>query len=286
MFDRILIPIDNSSESWVAAHHAIAIAQEEGARLIGLFIAEEKIISAPFLTSVDVMDPLSPSYDPMLMKQTEFLREQLRELGEKALRDLRQQATTAGVEIETYFESGVVFEIILEYAREVDLIVMGRRGVGGKWLGPLFGSTFEAVVRQAPCPVLATVSDPRPLHTMLVAYDGSDRAKDALEIGLHMALERDRRLILLTVDDGKEDRAAASFEAAAMAREQGIAAERRFVKGHVAEQILKVTAEEDVDLILLGAYGHSRFLSAILGSTVDDVIHKAPVPVMVCQRQK
>ena len=285
MFDRILIPIDNSSESWVAAHHAIALAQEEGGKLIGLFIADEKIIFAPAMLTPDVMDPLSPSLDPILLEQSEQLRQRFREQGEKALKDLRQQAATAGVDIETYFESGIVSQIILDYAREVDLVVMGRRGMGGKWSGPLFGSTFETVVRHAPCPVLATVSDPRPLNTMLVAYDGSDRSKDALAIALHLALEKDRRLILLTVDDGKDDRAAASFEAAARAREQGVAAERRLVTGHAAEQVLKTAEEEDVDLILMGAYGHGRFLAALLGSTVDDVVHKSTVPVMICRRQ-
>ncbi len=286
MFDRILIPIDDSSESWVAAHHAIAIAEEEGSKLIGLYIADEKIILAPCTTTSDAMDPLSPGCDPVLLEQSEQLRKQFRERGEKALRDLRQQAVSAGVEIETYFESGIVSEIILEYANDVDLVVMGRRGVGGRWSGPLFGSTFEAVVRHAPCPVLATVSDPRPLNTLLVAYDGSDRAKEALDIALHLALKKDRRLILLTVDDGKHDRAAASFEAAAKAREQGLAAERRLVKGHVAEQILKTAEEEDVDMILIGAYGHSRFLAAILGSTVDDVVHQSTIPVMICQRKQ
>jgi len=286
MFERILIPIDNSSESWVAAHHAIALAQEEGGKLIGLFIADEKIIMSPCWTTAVAMDPLSPGCDPALLEQSERLRQQLREQGEKALKDLREQATTAGVKIDTYFESGVVSQIILDYAKDVDLVVMGRRGVGGKWRGPLFGSVFEAVVRHAPCPVLSTIHDPRPLNTLLVAYDGSDRAKDALEIGLHLSLEKDRRLIIFTADDGKDDRSAASFEAAALARERGVTAERRLVKGHVAEQILTISEQEDVDLILIGAYGHSRFLAAILGSTVDDVLHKATVPLMVCRRQE
>jgi nucleotide-binding universal stress UspA family protein len=150
----------------------------------------------------------------------------------------------------------------------------------------LFGSVFEAVVRHAPCPVLATVHDQRPFNTLMVAYDGSKRARDALEIGLHLTLERERRLILLTVDDGKGDRQAASFEAAVLARERGVAAERRLVRGHVAEQILAVAQAEGVDLILLGAYGHSRFLDALLGSTVDDVVHQATVPVMICQGKR
>jgi nucleotide-binding universal stress UspA family protein len=184
MFERILIPIDNSSESWVAAHHAIALAAEEGATLIGLYVADERAVYAPCWGVLGAMDPLSPSCDPVLLEQVEQLREQFRQVGEKALKDLREQARTAGVAIETVFETGVVSQVILDYAQRADLVVMGRRGVGGRWRGPLFGSVFEAVVRHAPCPVLATVHDQRPFNTLMVAYDGSKRARDALEIGL------------------------------------------------------------------------------------------------------
>jgi nucleotide-binding universal stress UspA family protein len=283
MFDKILVPIDGSSDSWVAVEHAITLAKEEDARILGLYIADERVIYAPCWSAAGVMDPLSPDCNPVLLEQAETMRKQIREQGEKALKDMRQRCVTAGVEVETTFESGVVNQIILDYADQVDLVVMGRHGAGGKWSGPLLGSTFEAVARHASVPVLATTSDARPLNTLLVAYDGSDRAKQALTIGLHLASRNNRQLVLLTVDDGHGDRPAASFEAAVLAKEQGVDAKRLLVKGHVAEEILKAAAEENADLILMGAFGHSRFLSALLGSTVDDVVHSATIPVMVCR---
>jgi nucleotide-binding universal stress UspA family protein len=283
MFNQIFVPIDGSSDSWVAVDHAISLAKEEKAKLLGLYIADERMIYAPCWSAAGTMDPLSPDCDPLLLEHAEELRKQIREQGQKALRDLRQRSAVAGVEVETYFETGVVSQIILDYAKQVDLIVMGRHGTGGKWSGPLLGSTFEAVARHAPVPVLATVSDPRPLNTLLVAYDGSDQAKRALDIALHLVEGTDRQLIILTVDDGHDDRAAASFEAAALAKERGVDARRLLVKGHAAENILRTAQEEDCDLILLGAYGRSRFLAALFGSTVDDVVHNATIPVMVCK---
>jgi len=283
MFNQILVPIDGSSDSWVAVDHAISLAKEEKAKLLGLYIADERMIYTPCWSAAGTMDPLSPDCDPLLLEHAEELRKQIKEQGQKALKDLRQRSTVAGVEVETYFETGVVSQIILDYAKQVDLIVMGRHGTGGKWSGPLLGSTFEAVARHAPVPVLATVSDPRPLNTLLVAYDGSDQAKRALDIALHLVEGTDRQLIILTVDDGHDDRAAASFEAAALAKERGVDARRLLVKGHAAENILRTAQEEDCDLVLLGAYGRSRFLAALFGSTVDDVVHNATIPVMVCK---
>ncbi len=283
MFDRILVPIDGSSDSWVAADHAISLAKEENAKLLGLFIADERVIYAPCWSAAGVMDPLSPDCNPVMLEQAETMRQQIKEQGDKALRDMRQRCTVAGVEVETSFESGIVSQIILDYAEQVDLVVMGRHGAGGKWSGPLLGSTFEAVARHAPVPVLATVSDARPLHTLLVAYDGSKQAKRALDIALHLVKGRERQLIILTVDDGRHDRPAASFEAAALAKEQGVDAKRLLVRGHEAEEILKAAQEENADLILIGAYSRSRFLAALFGSTVDDVVHNATIPVMVCR---
>ena len=282
MFDTILIPIDGSGDSWVAAEHAISLAQEENAKLLGLFIADERVIYAPSWSAAGEMDPLSPSVNPVMLEQEKAMADQIHNQGEKTLEDLRQRCKAAGVEVETYYESGIVTQIILTYADKAKLIVMGRRGTGGRWSGPLLGSTFEAVARHAPVPVLATASEVRPLNTFLVAYDGSARAKLALDIALHLVKEKDRRLVILTVDDGHDDRSAASFEAAAQAKEQGVDAKRLLVKGHVAEKILQTTEEENADLILMGAYGRSRFLASILGSTVDDVIHNATAPVMVC----
>jgi len=282
MFNKILVPIDASSDSWVAVDDAISLAQEENAKLLGIYVADERVISAPCWAAAGVMDSLSPDCDPILLEQAEILSKQMRQQGEKALKDLRQRSQVAGVEVETYFESGIVSQIILTYAKQVDLIVMGRYGAGGKWSGPLLGSTFEAVARHASTPVLATVSDARPLHTILAAYDGSDRAKDALSYALHLVTKKDRQLVILTVDDGRNDRAAASYEAAVLAKEKGVDAKRLLIKGHVAEEILKAAREENADLIALGAYGHSRFLSALLGSTVDDVVHNAEIPVLVC----
>jgi len=281
MFDKILVPIDASSDSWVAVDQAISLAKEEGAKILGLFIADERTIYAPCWSAADAMDPLSPDCNPVILEQAQTLEKQIREQGEKALKDLRQRSSVAGVECDTVFETGIVSQTILNYADQVDLIVMGRHGAGGKWSGPLLGSTFEAVARHAPVPVLATVSDSRPLKTLLVAYDGSEQAKKALDIALHLVKGRDRQLIILTVDDGHDDRPAASYEAAVLAKEQGVDAKRLLVKGHVAEKILQAATEENADLIILGAYSRSRFLSALFGSTVDDVVHNATIPVMV-----
>ena len=57
----------------------------------------------------------------------------------------------------------------------------------------------------------------------------------------------------------------------------------RTVQGKPAAEIVRVAAEEGVDLIVLGTHGHGVLNRALFGSTVDRVMRKAPCPVLVCR---
>ena len=45
--------------------------------------------------------------------------------------------------------------------------------------------------------------------------------------------------------------------------------------------ILKVVAEDQYDLLVMGSHGHSRVHRALLGSVSEKVLHKAKVPVLM-----
>jgi nucleotide-binding universal stress UspA family protein len=55
----------------------------------------------------------------------------------------------------------------------------------------------------------------------------------------------------------------------------------RLVLGEPSEQILKVVAEEGIDLIALASHGHRLIGDIIHGSTIDAVRHKASVPMFI-----
>ena len=78
-----------------------------------------------------------------------------REHAEATLSDATARANTAGVSIRTYLATGDPAERICAYADEIGarLIAIGTRGYGGI-TSLLLGSVSNAVIRQAPCPVL------------------------------------------------------------------------------------------------------------------------------------
>ena len=93
---------------------------------------------------------------------TEDLIEQLRQEGDGVLQAACQRLPAA-LAARAVLREGYPAQQIVVQAREMgaDLIVMGSRG-RGRWTHFILGSIAEAVIREAPCPVVAVSHDPGP----------------------------------------------------------------------------------------------------------------------------
>lgn len=78
----------------------------------------------------------------------------------------------------------------------------------------------------------------------------------------------------------KEDRAYLENLAADLAS-RGLNTKVRLALGDPPEQILKVAAEEECDLIAMTSHGHRLLADVVLGSTINPVRHGARVPLLV-----
>jgi nucleotide-binding universal stress UspA family protein len=135
MYDRILLPTDGSEGTNRAVRQAIDLAAETGAELHVLFVVEDM------------------PYAPEMMDEQVEMR--LREIGQKAVEDIRERADETGVDVESVVEDGTPHQAILNYAdsEDIDLIVMGTHGRSGldRYL---LGSVTERIVRSSDVPVL------------------------------------------------------------------------------------------------------------------------------------
>lgn len=196
--------------------------------------------------------------------------------------------------------------------RGVDLIVMRSRR--RPRAAALLGSTAEAVCRIAPCPVLVTHPQERAwidetagetkLRRILVAYDFSDDAELALRYGLSLAEEYDAEIHLLHVlqkpsSDGPEiawlPASAEDIYHHAARRLQKVMPEEAYQWckivhtlrwGKPYREVLAYAAEQEIDLICMGANGAGFGMSALFGSNVDRVLRQAPCPVLIARPLK
>jgi nucleotide-binding universal stress UspA family protein len=146
---RILLPTDFSGCANYALPYAAAIARATNATIICVHVVEPMV---PTVGYTGLGEPM-PIAD---------ISEQLEGSAERELPKLVECEECAGLNIEEVIVHGDAAAEIVRTAteREVDLIVISSHGRTG--LGRIiFGSTAEAVVRHASCPVLVVKPPPQ-----------------------------------------------------------------------------------------------------------------------------
>ena len=180
----------------------------------------------------------------------------------------------------------------------------GRRGF--KRL--LLGSVTEAVLREAPCPVLtvpphapATVSQALTFKRILCPMDFSPSALQALGFALDLARQAEGRVMLFHVVEWlteEEPRTSAYFNVSeyrrymvedAQERLRNLVAEESrawveiddvIVFGRPYREILRAAESKPADLIVMGAQGRGGIGLALFGSTTQQVVRGAMCPVL------
>ena len=69
-------------------------------------------------------------------------------------------------------------------------------------------------------------------------------------------------------------------------RNSGIDAKSLLLEGPTAETILKKTSELSIDLLILGHHSHGKVYKTLHGSVSDEIIRKAPCPLLLIPDNK
>jgi nucleotide-binding universal stress UspA family protein len=132
---------------------------------------------------------------------------------------------------------------------------------------------------------------------ILVAYDGSGPSRKALDTAIATAGRDGAALFVISVchppeiGDDVETEAVIEHskrfhrgllaEARGHISKAGLAAHYELSVGHPAERILCHADDKDVDLIVIGSRGRSKFAQLLLGSISRHVVQHAGCPVLV-----
>ena len=138
------------------------------------------------------------------------------------------------------------------------------------------------------------------MRRLLVAYDGSDNSKRALQYVVDLARDTGMALQVHVVNVQHEPIIYGEYvtsamidelnnslmaksrsvldEAAAMLQAGGLTCETHTQLGYVAEQINDAVKRLGCDTVVMGTRGLGSFTGLVLGSVASRVIHEAPVP--------
>jgi len=276
MIKTILVGLDGSEHARTAMRYALWLGERLGATVIGLHVVDIVSIEGSFFHDISG----SLGFEPYLDFSSK-MREVLHERGMGLLEEFRDHAAKAGVRFDTVLTTGVVANELAERARTADLVVIGHRGVNERFSTGLLGSTAESVTRKCPRPVLISTAGFHPISRPLLAYDGSERAASAMHAAAEFCVSLSLPLTALTIAKDPESGEKVLGDARTYLASYQLDTRCVVETGHAPEQIVRHIREHGFDLLFIGAYGHSRIIEMVLGSTTEYVLRNSDCPVFV-----
>ncbi len=144
---------------------------------------------------------------------------------------------------------------------------------------------------------------------IMIATDGSEASKNAAILGVNMAsiscanvtavyvvdIHRLANLHGYTSFSGLKDKLlgmmlregeAATSEVEKMASDAGVHCDNLVAQGDPSDELLRISQESKMDLLVLGSIGRSGLEKFLLGSVAEKVVRNSKVPVMLVPFRK
>lgn len=202
--------------------------------------------------------------------------------GRAILEDARAIVDKAGVnEITTRLRHGDIVEAVAEVEGDARVIMIGKRGEAADFAKGHLGSNLERIVRASHKPVFVASRAFKPISKVLVAYDGGSSAMKAVDHIARSPLFAGLEIHIVTIGTASTEVKKGLEDAKALLKTAGIDAQTAIYPGQPEAALGKLIDEAKFDLLVMGAYGHSRIRSLIIGSTTTEMIRSCKVPVVL-----
>ncbi|MFN3716641.1 MAG: universal stress protein [Thiobacillus sp.] len=204
------------------------------------------------------------------------------EQGRHLLDAARARVLAAGMGTPTTRQRhGDLVDTLRDLESEIRLLVMGREGEDGERLGEHIGSHLENTVRTLHRPILVVPANYTAPQRILIAFDGSATTRKAIEMVAASPLFRGLPVHVVMVGADKADTREQLDWAQGKLENGGFEATVRVLPGAVEEVLCAYRTEQAIDLIVMGAYGHSRIREFLVGSTTAKLIRLSKIPLLL-----
>jgi nucleotide-binding universal stress UspA family protein len=270
----LLVHVDNSRQCKARIAAAVGLAARHDAHLVGLYV---------------VTPPQIPGYiraeigDDILVEQERLIRS-LAGKGEELFQDA---ARRAGIKSEWRTAEGPPVPTVALHARYADIAIVGQRD-------------REEAGDDSAMPDQLVLSVGRPVlvipyagrfdvigERVLVAWDASRLATRAINDALPFLVTA-KRVTVMAVNPNKADEDAhgdlPSADICLHLARHGVKADAQQVTAgdlDIGELLLSRAADEGIDLVVMGAYGHARWREVVLGGVTRHMLAEMTVPVLM-----
>ncbi len=276
---RLLLCTDGSAYGLEACRFASWLGKKAGTRILVLYVSDLRQFEVPVVADVTGSFGLQPYKE--IATQIEAEEEKRAEAIRRASFSVFKEE---GVADHAAFihRMGLLGEAVKNLHEEGDVVVIGKRGENANFETEHLGSSLERVIRSSTAPVWVTSRKFRPIEKVLFAYDGGASCRKALHFIANVDWIRDLELHLVSVTDAKSEsgRSTDLMEAGEVLMRRGLNFESRLLEGEVEETIAGYVKENSIDMMVMGAYGHSRIRYLLIGSTTTEMIRTCPIPIL------
>jgi nucleotide-binding universal stress UspA family protein len=280
---QILACTDGSQYATSVYDHAAWVAGRTGASVHLLHMLDplhERANSADWSGNLttDTSDELLQEFVRLEEARSKLARERGKRLLTAATDYLSSRIQTP---VTTEQQHGELVEAVSRMETKFDLLILGKRGESADFAKMHLGSSLERVLRASHRPVLVASREFRPIERILIAYDGGPSIEKAMAFAVSEPLLQGLECHLVRA--GKIDEKAEWFlhEAADKIRASGFSVTPHLIPGHPEEAISGLVTSKEIDLLVMGAYGHGRMRNLILGSTTTTLVRTCLIPVLL-----
>jgi len=274
--------IDGSPQAAAVCDCAAWASQRLGAPLTLLHVLDRR----QFPVSGDLSGIIGLGSREFLLQELATLDEKRAKLaleeGRMMLDAARQRAISAGVaQPECRQRHGDLVETLRDLQKDTRLLVIGRQGEDSGDDIQHIGSQLESVIRTMHRPILVTVGQFTPPRSLMLAFDGSATTLKGVEmlaasplfkgLPIHLVMAGSEDDALLTQLNAARDALAAG----------GLEVHTAIRAGEVEPTLHAYQAEHGIDLLVMGAYGHSRIRQFFVGSTTTSMIRTTRTPLLL-----
>ncbi len=277
MIKKILLALDSDSDTPVALRYAIEIAQRYDAEITALAVIDLGGIEA---------ESRGGGIGSMYYgeKLRESLTEETRQKAQELIREFEELIAGSGVRHTKVVKEGVPYDRIIEDAKYHDLLVIGREPHFFYSRPKQYTKTLAAVVEDTVSPTLIVGDEYRAINRVLIAYDESHAAAQAMreflqlqpfgtavEVDILNVYEEDASESELRLNLAKEYVSRYGFNVKAISR-QGREARK---------EIIAYAKEIQADLVVAGAHSRSGLRKLAFGSNIDLLVEQFPAPLFL-----
>ena len=276
---KLLVCTDGSDYSQVCCRYAAWIAERTGASIELLYLTDFRQFEVPLVADLSGSLGIQPYQD--VLTHLQEMEKRKATVIEKNAREIFDKEGMKNP-IRFHHHTGLLVDCLEDFEKDVDLVLLGKRGENADYATSHLGSNMERVIRASSKPTLTTSRKFIPIAKILLAYDGGESCQKALQFLCENEALSDQELHIVTVSEIEDDKAA--FENVEQAK--SIAKGRKgtnvfqILNGNVEDQIARYVDKEEMNLLVMGVYGHRRIRYLLIGSTTTTVIRACRIPVL------